>query len=50
MNCLALIPDQSQGYDMSLVLTEKELVSCDCNGEIAFWKQEEVGFAVLNVS
>lgn len=42
INCFSLIPEQSKGYDMSLVLKEKELVSCDCSGDIVFWKKEEV--------
>lgn len=46
INCISLIPNQSKGYSMSLILKENELVSCDCNGDVAFWKQEEVCFAI----
>ena len=30
---------------MSFVLKENELVSCDCGGDIVFWKKEEVDCA-----
>ena len=48
INCFSLIPEQSKGYDMSLILKENELVSCDCSGDIVFWKKEEVECAFFS--
>ena len=47
INCLSLIPEQRNGYVCSLLQRENELVSCDCSGEVAFWRSDDVLSFVL---